>query len=314
MPGDQPADQAAEVSTSGAATGVRSEAATFGGAVDGRAAIPPAAPAAPNTANREGVLVVYVNMKPAALRERAIDRQLAANGITLEAADAGQAAPAQQMGRESGLSWYGQDAYYHDLHLGMKANAPDASPADAILVEAPAAQVNGLLAALDADSDNVVGASNGRSSSAWCCPRICANSKSNKRPRVPINSRITSTRPAAAPNRSRAPQGAAVAVDVRQEAAAALEAAVVAAGRPRQRPARHPQPNRRRRQRRCRLGRQPTAPRPKASPPAAARLQRKRRPPQMISLASRNLRDRCRRDCRARPVVSQEAPARRAAA
>jgi anti-sigma factor RsiW len=103
---------------------------------------------APATAENE-VLVVHVNVRPAALRSQAFDRLLVSNGIVVEQPPDDDQRAAVSGGVSAGAA----------IMLRSEADESTAAPqdVDAVLVEAPAAQIERCLADLDADKDTYLG-------------------------------------------------------------------------------------------------------------------------------------------------------------
>ncbi len=141
----------------GVADGVAS--ASGNGTMPPPAMMPAAAPSSAvsqtgNSAVRRGdVLVVYVDVTPAALQQRAIDGKLASVGLNVEAI---QTAAIQGLDRSQDAEQIAAPRDLHLFDLGSRLATSEPSPTDAILVDAPAAQVTNLLAALDADRSDVV--------------------------------------------------------------------------------------------------------------------------------------------------------------
>jgi hypothetical protein len=96
------------------------------------------------------VLVVHVNVRPAALRSQAFDRLLVSNGITIERP------PVDQKLTTSGAAPAGAAGM---VRVGADSAAATATQenVDAVLVEAPASQIEHCLADLDADKDTYLG-------------------------------------------------------------------------------------------------------------------------------------------------------------
>ncbi|MEX2317083.1 MAG: zf-HC2 domain-containing protein [Pirellulales bacterium] len=128
--------------------------ADFGRGTDNVPAAPAEKPSTVSPPIRDGVVVVYVDVKPDAFRNLAIDQKLATNGIALDAAtDAAPDAARSRYVFDGAADFFETNA--RDTYLAMNVDASP-QPTDAILVEAPAAQIAGLIGALDADVDNVV--------------------------------------------------------------------------------------------------------------------------------------------------------------
>jgi hypothetical protein len=104
--------------------------------------------------SEDDMLMVHVNVRPAALRSQAFDRLLVSNGIVVERpADREQGPPpSADESTEAGA-----------FMLMLRTNAGGAEKAaapqeiDAVLVEAPVAQIEHCLADLDADKDTYLG-------------------------------------------------------------------------------------------------------------------------------------------------------------
>jgi hypothetical protein len=114
---------------------------------------------------RSDLLVVHVNVKREALVRRAIDQKLASHQIVLDAMPAAAAAapPAANEFRRADAE---VDSDYYLYLSQLPASEREVQQTDMLLVEAPPARVEQLLADLDADADNVVSISINQAGSA----------------------------------------------------------------------------------------------------------------------------------------------------